>query len=118
MPRKRPVPDNLKELYALHSIPELRKMFSCGQITLLRWLDEAGVKRRTAGGRGLRVDNTIQVSKLSTGETDMKMLQGAPRNQPRRVSSDGAWPLRGIDGKTFAERRIEREQRDRTNGRR
>jgi DNA-directed RNA polymerase specialized sigma24 family protein len=39
----------------------------------------------------------------------MKMLQAAPKNQPRRVSSDSAWPLRGVDGKTFAERRKEQE---------
>jgi hypothetical protein len=30
--------------------------------------------------------------------------QSAPLRMRHRVSSDDAWPLRGIDGKTFAER--------------
>jgi hypothetical protein len=37
--------------------------------------------------------------------------QAAPLNRNHRVSSDSAWPLRGLDGKTFAERRTEKEQR-------
>jgi hypothetical protein len=36
--------------------------------------------------------------------------QAAPMGMKHRVSSDSAWPLRGLDGKTFAERRKEREQ--------
>ena len=40
----------------------------------------------------------------------MKVLHDAPKGQPRRVSSDSAWPLRGADGKTFAERRKEQEK--------
>ena len=36
--------------------------------------------------------------------------QAAPLGRKHRVSSDSAWPLRGLDGKTFAERRAEREQ--------
>lgn len=36
--------------------------------------------------------------------------QAAPLNRKYRVSSDSAWPLRGLDGKTFAERRKEKEQ--------
>lgn len=38
-------------------------------------------------------------------------VQAAPLRKSYRVSSDSAWPLRGIDGKTFAERRKEQEQR-------
>jgi hypothetical protein len=37
-------------------------------------------------------------------------VQAAPLRKPYRVSSDSAWPLRGLDGKTFAEHRKEREQ--------
>ena len=36
--------------------------------------------------------------------------QAAPLGRKHRVSSDSAWPLRGLDGKTFAERRAEREK--------
>jgi hypothetical protein len=36
--------------------------------------------------------------------------QAAPLGRTYRVSSDRAWPLRGADGKTFAERRKEQEQ--------
>lgn len=36
--------------------------------------------------------------------------QAAPLGRKYRVSSESAWPLRGLDGKTFAERRKEREQ--------
>ena len=38
-------------------------------------------------------------------------IQAAPLGKSYRVSSDRAWPLRGLDGKTFAERRKEQEQR-------
>ena len=40
----------------------------------------------------------------------IKAKQAAPLGKKYRVSSDSAWPLRGLDGKTFAERRKEREQ--------
>ena len=40
----------------------------------------------------------------------IKMAQIAPINRAYRVSSESAFPLRGADGKTFAERRKEREQ--------
>lgn len=40
----------------------------------------------------------------------IKPAQAAPLGKAYRVSSDSAWPLRGIDGKTFAERRKEQEQ--------
>ena len=40
----------------------------------------------------------------------IKIGQMAPRNRAYRVSSENAWPLRGLDGKTFAERRAEREK--------
>jgi len=41
----------------------------------------------------------------------IKPQQAAPLGRKYRVSSDSAWPLRSsIDGKTFAERRKEREQ--------
>jgi len=37
--------------------------------------------------------------------------QAAPLKRGHRVSSDSAWPLRGLDGKTWAERRKEKDQR-------
>jgi hypothetical protein len=40
----------------------------------------------------------------------IKAQQAAPMGKNHRVSSDSAWPLRGADGKTFAERRKEQEQ--------
>ena len=40
----------------------------------------------------------------------IKPQQAAPMGRTYRVSSDSAWPLRGLDGKTFAERRAEREK--------
>ncbi len=40
----------------------------------------------------------------------IKPAQAAPMGKNHRVSSDSAWPLRGADGKTFAERRKEQEQ--------
>ena len=40
----------------------------------------------------------------------IKPAQAAPMGKKHRVSSDSAWPLRGADGKTFAERRKEQEQ--------
>ncbi len=40
----------------------------------------------------------------------IKPAQAAPMGKSHRVSSDSAWPLRGADGKTFAERRAEREK--------
>jgi hypothetical protein len=39
-----------------------------------------------------------------------KIAQIAPMGRKYRVSSEGAWPLRGLDGKTFAERRAEQEK--------
>jgi hypothetical protein len=35
--------------------------------------------------------------------------QIAPMGRTTRISRDSAWPLRGADGKTFAERKNERE---------
>ena len=40
----------------------------------------------------------------------IKPQQAAPLGRKYRISSDSAWPLRGLDGKTFAERRKEQEQ--------
>lgn len=40
----------------------------------------------------------------------IKTPQAAPLGRKYRVSSENAWPLRGLDGKTFAERRKEKEQ--------
>jgi hypothetical protein len=42
----------------------------------------------------------------------IKPAQAAPMGKKYRISSDSAsvWPLRGADGKTFAERRKEQEQ--------
>ncbi len=45
----------------------------------------------------------------------IKAAQAAPMGKNHRVSSDSAWPLRGPDGKTFAERRAEREK-EQSNG--
>lgn len=39
----------------------------------------------------------------------IKPAQAAPMGKSHRVSSDSAWPLRGADGKTFAERRKEEQ---------
>ena len=39
--------------------------------------------------------------------------QAAPMGMKHRVSSDSAWPLRGLDGKTWAARRAEREKEQR-----
>lgn len=36
--------------------------------------------------------------------------QAAPMGKSYRVSSDDAWPLRGIDGLTFAERKALKEK--------
>jgi hypothetical protein len=36
--------------------------------------------------------------------------QAAPLGRKYRVSSESAWPLRGLDGKTWAQRRKEKEQ--------
>lgn len=33
------------------------------------------------------------------------IVQAAPRGRGYRISSDSAWPLRGADGRTFAERK-------------
>ena len=41
----------------------------------------------------------------------MKMQNGAPMGQPRRVSADSVWPLRGADGLTFAERKANEQAR-------
>ena len=41
----------------------------------------------------------------------IKIAQVAPMGRKHRVSSDSAWPLRGLDGKTWAERRKEQEQK-------
>jgi len=45
-----------------------------------------------------------------SGVVMIKPQQAAPMGKKHRVSSDSAWPLRGVDGKTFAERRKEQEQ--------
>jgi hypothetical protein len=45
-----------------------------------------------------------------SGVAVMNAQQAAPMGKKHRVSSDSAWPLRGADGKTFAERRKEQEQ--------
>jgi len=40
----------------------------------------------------------------------IKPQQAAPMGRKHRVSSDSAWPLRGADGRTFAERRATHEK--------
>jgi hypothetical protein len=38
---------------------------------------------------------------------DLNIRTAAPMGRNHRVSPQSAWPLRGVDGKTFAERRAE-----------
>jgi hypothetical protein len=45
------------------------------------------------------------------GVVMIQPAQAAPMGKTYRVSSESAWPLRGADGKTFAERRKEQEQK-------
>jgi len=46
-----------------------------------------------------------------SGVAVMNAQQAAPMGKKHRISSDSAWPLRGADGLTFAERKAkEREQ--------
>ena len=40
----------------------------------------------------------------------IKIGQMAPRGRAYRVSSENSFPLRGADGKTWAERRAEQEK--------
>jgi hypothetical protein len=40
----------------------------------------------------------------------IKPQQAAPMGRKYRVSSESAWPLRGLDGKTWAEAKRRREQ--------
>jgi hypothetical protein len=40
----------------------------------------------------------------------LKIRTAAPMGLKHRVSPQSAWPLRGPDGKTYAERRREQEQ--------
>ncbi len=49
------------------------------------------------------------VSYRKSGVVMIKAQQAAPMGKKHRVSSDSAWPLRGADGKTFAERRKEQD---------
>lgn len=39
------------------------------------------------------------------------IAQIAPMGQPRRISSDSAWPLRRADGRTWAEARADTDRR-------
>ena len=40
----------------------------------------------------------------------IKEKQAAPIGRKHRVSSESAWPLRALDGRTWAEHRKERDQ--------
>lgn len=42
----------------------------------------------------------------------MKVVQSAPTGKSYRVSSEASWPLRGVDGLTFAERKMMKEKED------
>jgi hypothetical protein len=42
--------------------------------------------------------------------SELTIRTAAPMGLKHRVSPQSAWPLRGADGKTFAERRKEQEQ--------
>ena len=46
-----------------------------------------------------------------SGVVMIQPAQAAPMGKTYRVSSESAWPLRGVDGKTFAERRKEQEKK-------
>lgn len=39
----------------------------------------------------------------------IKPQQAAPMGKKHRVSSESAWPLRGVDGLTFAERKAKEQ---------
>jgi hypothetical protein len=41
----------------------------------------------------------------------IKPQQAAPMGRKHRISSDSAWPLRGLDGKTFAERKAQEQRK-------
>lgn len=43
------------------------------------------------------------------GVVMIKPAQAAPMGKTHRVSSDSAWPLRGADGLTFAERKAKEQ---------
>ena len=51
------------------------------------------------------------VSYRKSGVVMIQPAQAAPMGKTYRVSSESAWPLRGVDGKTFAERRKEQEKK-------
>jgi hypothetical protein len=55
--------------------------------------------------------NHHYVHDRKSGVAMMNAPQSAPMGKTYRVSSDSVFPLRGADGKTFAERRKEREQK-------
>jgi hypothetical protein len=50
------------------------------------------------------------VSHRKSGVVMIKAQQAAPMGKKHRVSSDSAWPLRGVDGLTFAERRAKEQE--------
>jgi len=49
---------------------------------------------------------------MTQTKTDSKLTirTAAPMGLKHRISPQSAWPLRGADGKTYAERRKEQEQ--------
>lgn len=58
----------------------------------------AAVTRATGMGRVQAIRHLKQREQIR---------QAAPMGHRSRVSSDSAWPLRGVDGLTFAERRAQ-----------
>lgn len=60
---KRPVPDNLRELYRSNTTVELRRLLRCSQKTLYRWFAEAGIKTRKRGAKP--VDTIIHECKVN-----------------------------------------------------
>ena len=56
-------------------------------------------------------NNDNYVSYGKSGVVMIQPAQAAPMGKNHRVSSESAWPLRGADGKTFAERRKEQEKK-------
>jgi hypothetical protein len=46
----------------------------------------------------------------SNTTSELTIRTAAPMGMKHRISPQSAWPLRGADGKTFAERRKEREK--------
>ncbi len=72
--------------------------------------NEENITSSVLAVRNLAHRNNHYVSYRKARVVMIKAQQAAPMGRKHRISSDSAWPLRGLDGKTFAERRAEREK--------